>query len=72
MTEGQAITCSLGLKDADNEASLLIAATDNGMIYNPIAYQKLVEDMSVDAIIFTFRHHVSSKVNPQMYGWVKV
>lgn len=71
VTEGQAITCSLGLKDADNEASLLIAATDNGMIYNPIAYQKLVEDMSVDAIIFTFRHHVSSKVNPQMYGWVK-
>jgi len=71
VTEGQAITCSLGLKDADNEASLLIAATDNGMIYNPIAYQKLVDDMSVDAIIFTFRHHVSSKVNPQMYGWVK-
>ena len=71
VTEGQAITCSLGLKDADNEASLLIAATDNGMIYNPLAYQKLVEDMSVDAIIFTFRHHVSSKVNPQMYGWVK-
>ena len=71
VTEGQAITCSLGLKDADNEASLLIAATDNGMIYNPIVYQKLVDDMSVDAIIFTFRHHVSSKVNPQMYGWVK-
>ena len=71
VTEGQAVTCSLGLKDADNEASLLIAATDNGMIYNPIVYQKLVDDMSVDAIIFTFRHHVSSKVNPQMYGWVK-
>ena len=71
VTEGQAVTCSLGLKDEDNEASLLIAATDNGMIYNPTEYQKLVDDMSVDAIIFTFRHHVSSKVNPQMYGWVK-
>ena len=41
------------------------------MIYNPIAYQKLVEDINVDAIIFTFRHHISSKNNPQMYGWVK-
>ncbi len=71
VTEGQAITCSLGLKDIDKNASLLIAATDNGMIYNKEKYQKLIEDENVDAIIFTFRNHVSSKNNPQMYGWVK-
>lgn len=71
VTEGQAITCSLGLKDVDNEASLLIAATDNGMIYNKERYQSLIEDENVDAIVFTFRHHVSSKNNPQMYGWVR-
>ena len=71
VTEGQAITCSLGLKDADENSSLLIAATDNGMIYNKEKYQQLINDENVDAIIFTFRHHVSSKSNPQMYGWVK-
>jgi NDP-sugar pyrophosphorylase family protein len=71
VTEGQAITCSLGLKDADEKASLFIAATDNGMIYNHKKYQKLVDDENVDAIVFTFRHHVSSKNHPQMYGWVK-
>ena len=71
VTQGQAITCSLGLKDANTNSSLLIAATDNGMIYNHEKYQKLIEDESVDAIIFTFRHHISSKNNPQMYGWVK-
>lgn len=71
VTEGQAITCSLGLKDTDTNSSLLVAATDNGMIYDKEKYQKLIEDESVDAIIFTFRHHVSSKNNPQMYGWVK-
>ena len=71
VTEGQAITCSLGLKDADTNASLLIAATDNGMIYNKVKYQELIEDESVDAIIFTFKNHISSKNNPQMYGWVK-
>ena len=71
VTEGQAITCSLGLKDVDMEASLLIAATDNGMLYNHDKYQKLLDDNSVNAIIFTFRHHISSKTNPQMYGWVK-
>lgn len=72
VTQGQAITCSLGLKDADKNSSLLIAATDNGMIYNHEKYQNLIEDENVDAIIFTFKHHISSKNNPQMYGWVKV
>ncbi|MDC3178986.1 sugar phosphate nucleotidyltransferase [Flavobacteriales bacterium] len=71
VTEGQAITCSLGLKEVDNEASLLIAATDNGMIYNQLKYQKLINDKNVDAIVFTFKHHISSQTNPQMYGWVK-
>lgn len=71
VTKGQAITCSLGLKDLDVNASLLIAATDNGMIYDKNKYQKLIEDENVDAIVFTFRHHVSSKNNPYMYGWVK-
>ena len=71
VTEGQAITCSLGLKDVSKKASLLVAATDNGMIYNHLKYQELIKDKNVDAIIFTFRHHISSKNNPEMYGWVK-
>lgn len=71
VTDGQAITCSLGLKDLDKNASLLIAATDNGMIYDKVKYTKLIEDKSVDAIIFTFKNHISSKNNPQMYGWVE-
>ncbi|MGN7808431.1 NTP transferase domain-containing protein [Flavobacterium sp. 22076] len=71
VTEGQAITCDLGLKDVDPDASLLIAATDNGMIYNSEKYQDLIKVENIDAIIFTFRHHISSKINPQMYGWVK-
>ncbi|UKJ08242.1 NTP transferase domain-containing protein [Solitalea lacus] len=71
VTEGQAITCNLGLKEVDENSSLLIAATDNGMIYDKEKYQKLIDDENVDAIIFTFRHHISSKNNPQMYGWIK-
>lgn len=71
VTQGQAITCSLGLNDVDTEASLLIAATDNGMIYNKDKYESLINDDNVDAIVFTFRNHVSSKNNPEMYGWVE-
>lgn len=72
VTQGQAITCSLGLENIDDSMSLLIAATDNGMIYDKGKYQRLLEDSNVDAIIFTFRQHQSSKNNPEMYGWVKV
>ena len=31
----------------------------------------IYNDEKVDAIIFTFRNHFSSKINPHMYGWVK-
>ncbi|CAA6814225.1 MAG: Bifunctional N-acetylglucosamine-1-phosphate uridyltransferase/glucosamine-1-phosphate acetyltransferase [uncultured Campylobacterales bacterium] len=72
VTSGQAITCSLGLKDVDEEKSLLIAATDNGMLYDKQKYEKLILDDNVDAVVFTFKNHISSKKNPEMYGWVKV
>ena len=71
ITKGQAITCSLGLNDTDVNSSLLIAAADNTMIYDHNKYQKLIKNKNVDAIIFTFRHHISSKNNPEMYGWVR-
>jgi len=71
VTEGQAITCALGLTNTDGNAPLLIAATDNGMLYDKAKYQALLDDQKVDAIVWTFRHHQSSKNNPQMYGWVK-
>ena len=72
VTEGQAITCSLGLDGTDSESSLLIAATDNGMIYDSKKYNELIKNEEIDAIIFTFRKHISSKNNPNMYGWVSV
>ncbi|MDA9141043.1 NTP transferase domain-containing protein [Gammaproteobacteria bacterium] len=72
VTEGQAITCSLGLEDADISDTLLIGATDNGMIFNQDMFEELVQNKNIDAIIFTFRHHISSKNNPHMYGWVNI
>ncbi|MDQ1911644.1 NTP transferase domain-containing protein [Paenibacillus sp. GD4] len=72
ITEGQACTCELGLEGVDLESPLLIAACDNGMIWGVEKYEHLLNDESIDAIIFSFRHHVSSQRNPQMYGWIKV
>lgn len=70
-TEGQACTCELGLEGEDGDDGLLIAACDNGMLYNEEKYEALLNDTKVDAIAWSFRNHPSSERNPQMYGWIK-
>ena len=71
VTEGQACTCEIGLKDEDLEKPLLIAACDNGMLWNESTYDDLLNDKAVDAIIWSFTNHPSSERNPEMYGWIK-
>ena len=70
VTEGQAVTCDLGLFQTDLDKKLFIGATDNGMLFDEKKLESLIQDSETDAIIFTFKNHVSSKQNPQMYGWV--
>ncbi len=72
VTEGQAETCVIGLKGENHDHPLIIGACDNGMLWNRKRYQALMDDPTVDAIVWTFRHHPSSKRNPHMYGWVDV
>ncbi|MBU6452166.1 MAG: NTP transferase domain-containing protein [Cyanobacteria bacterium REEB67] len=76
LTEGQAITCLEGLLGAlppvDPGNNLLIGACDNGMLFDAGKWATLIEDQSIDVAAFSFRHHTSSKRNPQMYGWLKV
>ncbi len=71
VTQGQSVTCSKGLKNVNVSHSLLISATDNGIIYNEEKFESLILDTDTDAIIFTFKNHQSSKNNPEMYGWVE-
>ncbi len=70
VTEGQAITCELGLEGIHDSSPLLIAACDNGMLWDHDKYQKLINNPNIDAIIWTFKGHPSSRENPHMYGWV--
>lgn len=72
ITEGQACTCEIGLQDEDMESPLLIAACDNGMLWDKNRYERLMRDKDVDAVVWSFRRHPSSERNPQMYGWIKV
>ena len=72
VTEGQAITCKIGMRGLDVEDPILISACDNGVTYNEEEYLKLVSDESIDVIVWSFRGNPTSKNNPDMYSWLKV
>jgi NDP-sugar pyrophosphorylase family protein len=73
-TQGQACTCELGINhfDVDLESPILISACDNGVYYDVNKYFELVNDKYNDVIVWSFRNHQTSKVNPDMYAWLDV
>ena len=74
VTDGQAITCEIGLltNEINLEDPILISACDNGILYNSIELQKYFEDESVDVIVWSFRNNQSSKNSPNSYAWLEV
>lgn len=74
ITEGQACTCELGLQhfQVDLITPLLISACDNGAYYDVNEFYKLVDDPSVDVVVWSFTNNRTSKLYPQMYAWLDV
>ena len=74
ITEGQACTSEIGIdkSNLDLNNSILISACDNGVYYDIDKYQQLVDDKSVDIIVWSFRNNPTSKNNPNMYAWMEV
>lgn len=70
VTEGQAITASLGLEAEDMTFPLLIAACDNGLIIDAARYDALTSRDDVDVICFTFKNNPTVGSNPNGYGYV--
>jgi len=73
ITDGQACTTEMGIKLGNIKLnnSILISACDNGVYYNKEKYEKLVNDTSIDVIIWTFRNEPTSRNNPNMYAWLE-
>jgi len=71
VTEGQACTCEIGLKNFDLDKPILISACDNGVYYDVNKYQKLIDDVSNDIIVWSFRNNPTSINNPNMYAWME-
>ena len=72
VTEGQACTTEIGIKDSNInlEKPILITACDNGVYYDVQKYQELVDDIKNDIIVWTFTNEPTSKNNPDMYAWM--
>jgi bifunctional N-acetylglucosamine-1-phosphate-uridyltransferase/glucosamine-1-phosphate-acetyltransferase GlmU-like protein len=74
ITQGQACTSEIGINKSniDLNKSILISACDNGVYYDINKYQKLVDDPTVDIIVWSFRNNPTSRNNPNMYAWMEV
>jgi NDP-sugar pyrophosphorylase family protein len=70
VTEGQACTCYDAIKNIDLESPILITACDNASYWNDEEYKKLLDDTSIDIIVWGFRNNPTSKNNPNMYSWI--
>jgi NDP-sugar pyrophosphorylase family protein len=74
ITQGQACTTEIGINNSnmDLNKSILISACDNGVYYNKEKYQMLLDDTSIDVIVWSFTNNPTSKNNPNMYAWMEV
>jgi len=74
VTEGQACTCEIAIKNSkiNLENPILISACDNGVYFNSNEYEKLLNDNTIDIIVWSFRNNQTSKINPNAYAWLDV
>ncbi len=71
LTDGQATTCIEASQELNTKNPITIAACDNGMIYDVNKIQKLIDDSSIDVIVWGARGYPGAIRNPEMYGWIE-
>jgi NDP-sugar pyrophosphorylase family protein len=74
VTEGQACTCEIGIQKAQipNDNPLLISACDNGAYYNLEKFYEMIDDPSIDVIVWSFTNNPTSQLYPHWYAWLDV
>ena len=73
VTSGQACTCQLAFTTfMDAEEPIFISSCDNGAIYDHQKYNDLVNDPTVDVIVWSFRNNPTVVPKPDMYSWLSV
>ncbi len=69
-TEGQAVTCRLGLEGLDLDKPVTIGACDNAMLYDPQAFERQMAEGGPDVLVWAVRGHADGRLRPQNFGWV--
>lgn len=72
VTDGQATTCIYALGDVSDDTQITITACDNGAIYDVDLLSNLMNDTSIDVIVWAFHNNRTSKLYPHMYAWLDV
>jgi len=69
---GQACTTERLVGVVNEFDSILVSACDNGVFYNARKFLDLVNDISNDIIVWSYRNNHTSFYNPNMYSWLDV
>lgn len=74
VTEGQACTCEIGIQkgNVQRDTPLLISACDNGAYYDVNKFYAMLDDESIDVIVWSFTNNPTSKLYPHWYAWLDV
>jgi choline kinase len=70
LTDGQAITCLEAMDMIESEQFLIIGACDNGFIWNNDKLNALLEEDSIDFLVWIQRKYPAGRRCPEMYSWV--
>lgn len=74
VTDGQATSVMAALGDVADDVPITVSACDNGAMYSAERLKTLLDDPTIDAIVWAFRGdtHPTSRQAPQAYAWLDV
>ena len=76
VTDGQARTAALGVDQLEclgfgSSSPVTIGVCDTGIIYSAERYAQLLDDPSIDVIVWGIREYANAIRYPTMYGWIE-
>ena len=76
LTNGQACTAKIGVdalvnKHTTIDGPLTFGTCDNGVIFDSVGFQKLLNDKDCDVIVWSIKGYYNAIKYPQMYGWIE-
>lgn len=75
VTNGQAITASIGVKKlkeihSNYQNPITIGVCDSGVIYDSDTYESKIKDTNIDILVWGIRGYANASRNPEMFGWI--